>query len=325
VKNLSRSAYFDQSMNAPKRLQPGDTIGIVSTSSPTTPEAVGNMERYFAKRGYSVKVAPNALAKFGFLAGTNKQRANDFNLMLRDPDVRMIVTSGGGAGAVHLLPMIDYEALASNPKIVTGLSDPAILLNAISRVAEVPTFHGPNGVEFGEGPLTRFCEENFWPMVSENLRIPYVFPVGDCMRILREGEVVEGRLFGGHQRVIQPLIGSRYEPDWKDSVFFIEEIGGTLISQYGLISVDKVLAHFKLAGVFDSIRGLIVGSPVESYEVDVETLEDIVLRHCEGYDFPILTNVPVGHTDDKITVPIGCRVCLDTKKPSFELLESPTC
>jgi muramoyltetrapeptide carboxypeptidase len=305
-------------MNAPKRLRLGETVGIVSTSSPATPEAVDNMKRYFEKRGYSVKVGPNALAKFGFLAGTDRQRADDFNLMLHDSDVRMIVTSMGGAGAVHLLPLIDYEAIASDPKIVTGLSNPAIVLNAISQVARVPTFHGPNGVEFGTGSLTRFCEENFWPMVSEDLSIPYTFPVGDGMRILRESGVVEGRLFGGHQRSIQPLIGTRYEPDWRDSILFIEEINDELYR------IDAMLAHFRLAGVFDSINGLIVGSPAESYEVDVETLEDIVLRNCEGYDFPIVANVPVGHTDDKITVPIGCRVRLNTNKPSFELLESPT-
>jgi muramoyltetrapeptide carboxypeptidase len=149
--------------------------------------------------------------------------------------------------------------------------------------------------------------------------MPYTFPVRDEMRILREGEVAEGRLFGGHQRTIQPLIGTSYEPDWKDSILFIEEINDELSK------IDAMMAHFRLAGVFGSIRGLIVWSPAESYEAEAETLEDIVLRNCEGYDFPIVTNVPVGHTDDKITVPIGCRVRLDTDKPSFELLESPTC
>lgn len=307
------------SMNKPKRLRPGDTIGIVSTSSPTTPEAIDKITRYFKKKGYSVKIAPNVLAKFGFMAGTNKQRIDDFNLMLHDSNVRMIVTSMGGSGAVHLLPLIDYEAISSDPKIVTGLSNPAIILNAISRVAKVPTFHGPNGVEFGDGPLTRFCEDNFWPIVSENLHLPYEFPVEDSVRILRVSETVEGRLFGGHHRTVQPLIGTPYEPDWKDCVLFLEEFNDELYK------IDAMLAHFRLAGVFDSIRGLIVGSPAERYEVNAETLDDIVLRNCESYDFPIVANVPVGHTDDKITVPIGCRVRLDTHRHSFELLESPTC
>jgi muramoyltetrapeptide carboxypeptidase len=61
------------------------------------------MKRYFEEKGHRVKVAPNVLASFGFLAGTPQARADDFNLMLRDPAVRMILTSMGGTGAEHLL------------------------------------------------------------------------------------------------------------------------------------------------------------------------------------------------------------------------------
>jgi muramoyltetrapeptide carboxypeptidase len=316
--DLCRSALVD-SMKTPRKLRLGDTVGIVSTSSPTTPEAIDNLKKYFEKKGFFVKIAPHVLARFGFMAGTNRQRAEDFNLMIRDPEVRMIVTSMGGSGAVHLLSLIDYKAISCDPKIVTGLSNPAIILNAISCVSNVPTFHGPNGVEFGFGPLTRFSEENFWLMVSGNLSIPHDFQVTNGMKILREGKVAEGRLYGGHLRTIQPLIGTPYEPDWRDSILFIEEINDDLCR------IDAMLAHFRLAGVFGSIKGLIVGRQAEPYEVEAETLEDIVLRNCEGYDFPIVTDVPIGHTDDKLTVPIGCLVRLNTDKPSFELSESPTC
>jgi muramoyltetrapeptide carboxypeptidase len=92
-----------------------------------------------------------------------------------------------------------------------------------------------------------------------------------------------------------------------------------------LRKIDRALMHFKLAGVFDSIKGLILGQPVECEPVEAETLEGILLRICANHDFPIITNVRIGHTDDKITVPIGCRVRLNTIKPSLELLESPTC
>ena len=88
---------------------------------------------------------------------------------------------------------------------------------------------------------------------------------------------------------------------------------------------DAMLAHLRLAGIFDGIRGMLVGQPVECDPVEVETLEDIVLRNCAGYDFPIAANLPIGHTDDKLTLPIGCRVRLDTVHPALELLESPTC
>jgi muramoyltetrapeptide carboxypeptidase len=254
------------------------------------------------------------------MAGTPQMRADDFNLMLHDPQVRMIVTSMGGAGAAHLVPLIDYPAMAADPKIVAGLSNPCVLMNAISGVAGVPTFHGPNGVEFGGyAPLTPFTEENFWPLVSQELPLPYAFPVSHSMRVIRAGGVVEGRLFGGHLRTIQTLIGTRWAPDWEGAILFVEEY------QVELYRTDAVLAHLRLASIFDGIQGLLVGQPVECDAVEAETLEDIVLRNCAGYDFPIAANLPIGHTDDKLTLPIGCRVRLDTVQPALELLESPTC
>ena len=172
-------------MPTPKRLRPGDTIGILSTSSPTEPKALDRIKSYFERKGYSACVAPNTLARHGFMAGTPQIRADDFNLMLHDPKIRMIVTAMGGAGAAHLLPLIDYEALSNDPKMIVGLSDPSVVLNAITSVTDVPTIHGPNGVEFGYDQLTPYSEENFWPIVSQNLELPHIYPVGNEIKVLR--------------------------------------------------------------------------------------------------------------------------------------------
>jgi len=306
-------------MRISRRLRPADTVGIVSTSSPVTPQAVANMRRYFEDRGYAVKVAPHVLAEFGFMAGTPQVRADDFNAMLRDPDVRMLVTAMGGAGAVHLVPLIDYAALAADPKIIAGLSNPAVLLNAVSSTAGVPTFHGPNGMEFGGiVPLTPFTEANFWPLVSQELALPYAFPVGGELRVLRAGPNAEGRLFGGHLRTIQALIGTPWMPHWDEAILFVEEY------EVELFRTDAMLAHFRLAGIFDRINGLIVGRPERCDAVQAETLDEIVLRNCAGYAFPVVSNLPLGHTTEIVTVPIGCRMRLNSAPPSFELLESPT-
>ncbi len=303
----------------PRRLQPGDTVGIISPSSPVTPEWIEKMVGYFEGRGYRVRVAPNALARFGFMAGTPQQRADDLNLMLRDPQVRMVMTSMGGAGAVHLLPLADYGSLARDPKIVVGLSDPSILLNALSSTTGVPTFHGPNGAQFGGFlPLPSFTEERFWPLVSEPLPIPYALRLNEGVRVLREGNCVQGRLCGGHLGTLEVLLGTPWAPSWDDTILFLEELN------VELRRTDSMLAHLRLAGVFERIRGLIVGQYVSCGEVDEETYDDIVLRNCAGYSFPIVTNVQIGHTDDKLTLPIGCLARLDPASVTLELLESPT-
>jgi muramoyltetrapeptide carboxypeptidase len=277
------------------------------------------MQQYFERRGYAVRVAPNTLASFGFLAGTPEVRAADFNAMLRDPAIRMIVTAMGGTGAEHLLPLVDYDAIATDPKLVVGLSNPAILLNAVSRMTGVPTIHGPNGVEFGQDELTPFTERHFWPVVCEDLALPHAFPVSDEINVVRAGSRVEGRLYGGHLRTVQRLIGTPWAPEWQDSILFLEE------HELSLVELDRSLMHFQLAEILGAIHGLILGRPVHCETAEVETVEDILLRICADYDFPIISNVPIGHTDDKITVPIGCRVGLDPTRPSIDLLESPTC
>jgi muramoyltetrapeptide carboxypeptidase len=155
-------------------------------------------------------------------------------------------------------------------------------------------------------------------MLSEKLDLPYTFPVRDSIRVVRGGHNVEGRLFGGHIAMVQLLIGAPWAPNWEDVILFIEE------ADMKFYRTDRWLTHFKLAGLFESIRGLIVGQPLECEEPQMEALDDILLRVCAGDDFPIITNIPIGHTDDKITVPIGCRVRLNSLEPSFELLESPT-
>lgn len=279
------------------------------------------MSKYFTERGYAVEIGANVLAQHGFMAGLADVRARDLNHMLRDPRIRMVMTSTGGKSAAHLLPLIDYSAMARDPKILVGLSDPSIVLNAVTAVAGVVTFHGPNGHSFGHKGISQFSEQHFWPIVAEALRIPYVYPLGDTIRVLKGGAVVEGVLYGGHLGTNQALIGTRWCPQWNESVLFIEEIG------VELNRIDAMLCHLRLAGVLASIKALIVGQSVGCKETtypEVESLEEIVMRHSSEYTFPILSNVPVGHTEDKLTMPIGCRVRIDTSVPSIELIESPT-
>jgi muramoyltetrapeptide carboxypeptidase len=303
------------SLRIPVRLRLGDTVGILSTSSPVSAEMVENTRRYFEERGYLVQEGAHILDQHGFMAGTAEARASDFNDMLADPGIRMIVTATGGASAAQMLPLIHYGTLSVDPKIICGLSDPSILLNALSARSGVPTFHGPNGFNFGnEGP-TQYTEDGFWPLVTGDLQFPYHFPVADHMLVLRSGPVVDGWIWGGNMSTIQALIGTPWLPRWAGGILFLEEF------QIDYTRTDAMLAHFRHAGIFDRIRALVIGRPAEIGEPDAETYEEIILRNCAGFSFPIVANVPLGHTPDKITLPIGGKVRLDTGSFDFQLLE----
>lgn len=306
-------------LHCPKCIKSGDTIGVFSPSSPTTKVALNNMKEYFEKRGYKIKLTENVMEKFGFMAGTPEKKAYDFNSLINDPDIKMIMTATGGKSALHLLPLIDYNAIQHNSKIIVGLSDPSIILNAITGKTGLITFHGPNGYNFGHTSITEFSEKNWWSIITGDVKIPYVYPICERVKVIKRGNSIIGRIFGGHLGTIRGLLGTPWIPNLKDAILFIEEI----FTEFNMI--DTILAHFRLAGVFEMISGLIVGEPVECNEKSypqVESLEDVILRNCEGYNFPIMTNVPLGHTDDKITIPIGAQVCMDLEALSIILLES---
>jgi len=305
-------------MNLPHKLVPGDTIGVISTSAPVEREKMEYLKSYFNQRGYRVKFSKHCLNNFGFLAAEPDLMAQDFNEMVADSDVKIIMTAFGGTGAIHLLPLIDYELFKKNPKIFCGLSDPSVLMSTITLKTRVPTFHGPNGYNFGYTNPTNFTEDNWWQMVTGKIELPYDYPVD--MKVIRGGKMVTGTLYGGTQIRLNSLIGTKWLPLEKGIILFFES--GNFVP----VALDDFLANLRIQGVFDLISGLIIGRDCDSsynkwYGEDAESMEDIILRNCRGYDFPIVNDLLIGHTEDKVTLPIGAQFRLDTENRKLTLLE----
>jgi muramoyltetrapeptide carboxypeptidase LdcA involved in peptidoglycan recycling len=92
-------------------------------------------------------------------------------------------------------------------------------------------------------------------------------------------------------------------------VLFIEECFAELHN------VAAALTHLEQSGVFQRLSGLIIGVPFECTETEMQDSRDfetIVIDACTAHDFPILAGVNLGHTDRKITIPIGASVALDS-------------
>ncbi|MFC6356267.1 S66 peptidase family protein [Luethyella okanaganae] len=310
---------MDTSIELPPRLSEGDTVGIVSPSSPPRPGCIEGMVDYWTSRGNPVKVGRHARdVEGGFLAGTARARADDFNEMLRDPDVRVIVPSMGGKGSTQLLPLIDFDALRADPKIVLGHSDGSALLVALTTRCNVTTFHGPNGMDFGRLGVTEFSEQMMNSVITRAEPLGQI-PEVSTREVVRRGPAVEGRILGGHLRTLQTLIGTPYEPDWTGAILFVEEI------DCEFHDVDASLTHLRLAGVLDQISGLVVGTCVdvrERYWTSSEDLSDVIARACDGSDFPILSGIDLGHTRDKVTVPLGVMARLSPDEGSLEIISA---
>jgi muramoyltetrapeptide carboxypeptidase len=287
----------------PSRLMPGATIGIVTVSAPeaaTEPEWYGRGTAYLQQRGHRIRASESVSARHGYLSAPEQQLARELVDQFRDPEIAAIICAGGGTNANRLLRHLDFGAIAEHPKIFMGSSNPTVLLNAIYAKCGLVTFHGPAVVwNFGNpSGLTDYTESNLNAVLMEP-RARTVFEARPAWRWLRPGHA-EGPLLGGNLISLQTLLGTPYEPNWEGAILFWEDIGKSTNR------LDLMLTHFRDAGVFDRISGMVVGQLVGCDPPDGgQTLEEMLEEVLGDYRFPVLQGVEFGHTDDKLTLPIG--------------------
>jgi muramoyltetrapeptide carboxypeptidase len=306
----------------PQPLEQGDLIGVVSPASPPKPEKVDQYQRgltYLRDLGYQIIEGRHVLDQYGYLAGTDENRAADINDMFRNPQVKAIICSRGGYGTPRILDRIDYEAIRQNPKILVGYSDITSLQLAIHAQTGLISFSGPMvAVEMGKGIL-KFTESSFWRLTTQSRRLTMKAEVGEYQPKIYQKGGGEGRLLGGCLSLINPLICTPYMPDFDGAIMVVEDIGEDV---YG---IDRYLVQLRLAGILDRLNGLIFGQflDMDSGEKSEPSLslDQVIQEHTHHLKIPILGNFPYGHQDYKYTMPFGCKVRLDTDSATLALLE----
>lgn len=300
----------------PKHLSRGDTIGIIVPSEPICETEFDAGVEFLRQEGFRVALGRYVRARDGHLAGSDEQRALDFNEFFADPSVRAVFCGAGGANSARLLPLIDYDTVRLNPKLLLGLSDPTALLCAVHRMTGLVTFHGPVVQYNFSKPMSSFTSKYFWRAICSDKPIGQIIEVNEH-NILRHG-ATSGPLIGGNLTTLQQLIGTPYEPLWDGAILFWEDVA----EQTHVL--DAKLTHLRNAGIFEQLSGMIIGTLESCDEQDydgVPAIEEIVLDLCSGYSFPILKNVDLGHTKDKMTIPIGVTASIDTDGVVFSIGE----
>jgi muramoyltetrapeptide carboxypeptidase len=291
----------------PLPLERGRTIGIATISAPepaTEPDFFRRGVAAINDAGYCTVLPEHTLGKTGYTAASGHDLADDLHLLFGDPEVAAVICAGGGINANRILRHLDFALIGSHHKPMIGVSNPTVLLNAITARTGLMTFHGPSVVwDFGaEGGIQPDTARHLWTALTSTERRITVAP-DDAWAWLRPGHVL-GRLVGGNLTSLQSLLGTPYEPDWTGAVLFWEDIAKPVDR------LDMMLTHFRDAGVLDKISGMIVGQLVSCDPSENVTYDAMLLDLLDGYTFPILTEVPLGHTPQKITVPIGGTVSI---------------
>lgn len=329
----------------PEAVGEGDTVAVVAPSwqGPSLfphrlEQGIRAMERHWNVR---VRVAPHVYARARSSAGTPEQRAAELHALFEDPEVRAIWAAIGGETSNRLLPLLDWGLITANPKVFIGYSDITVLLLAMHQRTGLVTFHGPMVMsELAEYPdVLPYTAYHAWRAISVPRPPGALKParmwtqalvsweaeapprerrmqVSGGWRWLREGSAI-GRLMGGNLTALVSLAETPFWPDWAGAILFWEE------TEESLASVERMLMHLRLAGVFDLIRGMVVGRPAYLQgESEEGTLAEVVLDVTAGYAFPILAEVDLGHTDPMLTLPIGVKAALDSSKDLFAIDEA---
>jgi muramoyltetrapeptide carboxypeptidase len=136
----------------PRRLKPGDTIGIVAPASPFDVKLFDRGIRTLKSLGFRIHIPDDLYADEGYLAGSDEHRADVIHRLFTDRTINAIVCAKGGFGSMRLLPLLDFKLIEKNPKIFLGHSDISALLSAIYTAAGLVTFHGPVVTSISDAP-----------------------------------------------------------------------------------------------------------------------------------------------------------------------------
>lgn len=307
----------------PPRLRPGDCIGVVAPASPQRDdERLKAGIRYLESLGYRVKLGENLWKRHGYLAGTDEERAGDFNAMIRDPEVRMIIGGRGGYGVTRILDRIDYRALRRSPKIVVGFSDLTAINMALLVKCRLISFSGAMaGVDFWDtGNLDPYMEESFWRAVTSTRPAGLIAGTEEYpIRPLAKGRA-EGWLLAGNLTLLAAITGTPYMPKPAGALLLVEEIGEEAYR------VDRLLSQLANAGILSSVAGLafgaFTGTGPRRVSVDPLPIEEVFAHYIAQNGLPAIGDLPFGHIKGKLTLPVGVRARIDGGKGTLRILES---
>lgn len=309
----------------PARLKYGETIGVVApASAPANPKAIDRALEALERLGFKGRLAVNLRKRWGFLAGTDRERAQDLMEMFADHRVKGIICFRGGYGAARLLPLLDYEIIRANPKVFIGYSDITSLHCALLLKANLVSFHGPMlNSDFLKNNVPKFTLQSFLRTLMQSSP-PGSLAQGyknNTIKILSSG-VVSGPLIGGNISILCASLATPYQPALKGAILFFEDLDE---EPYRF---DRMLTQLLNAGLLQRVAGIAIGlnknckdSKAKRSTEYRQTLEDVFKERLLPLGIPIVAGLPFGHVRHNATLPVGARATLDADKGDLLITE----
>lgn len=292
-------------MRAPL-LSKNGMIGICSPSHIAKYDEYQIIIESILNKGYRVREADNLYKSTDGYHATPKERADDLNQLVADPEVELIFF-GGGEGSNELLPYIDYEQIRKHPKRFCSYSDGTTILDSIYAITGLETYYGQAPSVFNH--MTDYDEKQFLQHIVEGKDCNYTANSKWQVQTLGKGE---GILIGGYARNFALLLGNRYFPLNLNEKYllFIEDH-----EKFGGIDyVSAMLSHIEQHDFINSVTGFIFGHYSENPHPELLCR---LKRFGERYHIPVVYCDDFGHGVNRAILPIGRKAILNTEEATL--------
>lgn len=290
---------------------------MVAPSSPFSEEYLRQGIRFLEAHGFEVCYQPRGMERRqGFLAGGDRERAQEFMDRFEDPGVDAVFAVRGGYGAQRLVDLLDPERIASAPKLFLGYSDATVLIDFLVQRCRVACLHGPLATEMGSLPA---LTERF---LLRALTSP--LPMGsyplEGVRWIRRGQA-SGPLTGGNLTVLCSSLGTRWEVETEGRILFLEDSGEKPYR------IDRMLVHMRQSGKFSGVAGVVFGDVLTARDrgassADRETMFQVLFENTQDLGVPVLCGLPAGHGPENLTLPMGVRASMGQGEGGFDVIEA---
>ena len=297
-------------MKIPPSLQKGDTIAILSTARKNIDDNLKPAIDLLHCWGLEVIIGKTIGLDNNQLAGTDAERAADFQQQLDNPNIKAIWCVRGGYGTVRMIDLLDFTKFKQSPKWIVGFSDVTVI-HSYNNL-NIATIHGAMPITVGKASVESI-ESLRKSLFGESLN--YEIPFDAANRLGN----AKGEIVGGNLSILYSLMCSNAQIDCKGKIHFIEDL-----DEY-LYHIDRMMMSLKRCGCFDGLNGLIVGTMTKMKDNDIpwgKNANQIIEDVTKGYSFPVLYNFPAGHFRDNRALIFGKQVSLElnatTSKLTFE-------
>jgi muramoyltetrapeptide carboxypeptidase len=294
-------------------------LGIAAPASFIDKKLLRSGMEQLASWDYAVSCDQRVLERERFHAGSDLVRAQIFDALVKDPSVRAIWCARGGYGVTRILPLLEkmhtLQKLKKNPKLILGYSDITALHLWAYQTMGLKSVHAPLIATAKWLKLSSATKKNLLQILRGTLLLKEKsYTRRWPTRWLGKGKAVEGIILGGNLTLLTNFLGTRWQPQFKGALLFIEDCAEPAYR------IDRMIQHLKNAGALKGVRAILVGDLVADTLPSTQKCnwKNVLAAHFP--DTPVLINLPVGHGKKNEPLPLGVKARI-TNAGKLELLE----